>query len=193
MALRRNMTIRERLLDANYTEEEINKMAEEEYNQRVSNLPKKKKFCETSLGKFLLTDWPLYLYNQYVLYLYQKEMEKQSQAQECEIDRTNPYEIYKYNASHGIKPIKTTNHGNGNYTHEYRDGTIVNVQVNLSGGVISAEDLENIKIHKRELLADYLNIDAEEILQMTEDQIDELVKQNEKRKSKTKRRVRQKN
>lgn len=179
------MTLREKFLSIGYTNEQIDRMVEDEYNNRVKLLPQTKTFFDTRVGKLLSTDWTSYIMNKLIHYKYVKMISKEKQLDGFTGDKSNLYEVWRYNSTHNIMPIKTIDNGNDIYTHEYEDGTIINIRVNLSG-ICSDEDFKNLEIYRKELLADYFNIDAEQILKMTNEEITELVKQNELSKCKTK-------
>lgn len=187
------MKIRDRLLRAGYSEEEIDRMVEREYNYRVEMLPQPKTFFDTKVGKFLSTDWIDYFVNRLINCevdrLQKKEQKKSRETVLPTFNKNEALETYEYYASHDIMPKETIDHGNGKFTHIYEDGLEINVTTTLSS-FIPDNMMEKIEISKRELLADYLNLPGEVVIKMTEQEIEELVLKNELQNKKAKKRVR---
>lgn len=138
----------------------------------------KRKFTDTKIGRLLCTDWVDYLFNMAALYYYEKEQEKNRKLPEFTGDRNNPVDVWEYNARNGIMPVKSMDNKDGTFTHEYEDGTVVTIKVTLTG-VLDSELLEKRTKDNRRYLADYLNMNEEELIDMSESEIESLVKKNE--------------
>lgn len=98
-------------------------------------------------------------------------------------DKNNPIEVYQYNSRYGIMPTKTIDNPDGTFTHIYKqnDRVIkVNVKVNLSGiPMPSKEEMEKFEIDQKRLLAELLPVSEEEIIDMSDEQVLKLIKDNE--------------
>jgi hypothetical protein len=187
------MKIRDRLLRAEYSEEEIDRMLESEYNRRVELLPKPKTFFDTKVGKFLSTDWIDYLANKLINYEFNRLQKKEREKNMIEfvpptLDKNEAWEVYEYYASHNIMQKETIDHGNGKFTHIYHDGLEVNVTTILSS-FITDKMIEENEIFRRELLADYLNLPSEVVIKMNDQELEELVLKNELKNKKVKRKI----
>lgn len=173
------MNIREELLNAGFSNEYVDENAKEQYLRKVDEINKsKKKFSDTKIGRFLCTDWAEYLINRATLYYYEKEQAKHRKLPEFTGDRNNPADIWEYNARNGIMPVETIDNEDGTFTHKYEDGTVVTIKTTLTG-VIDGEIFERMKKDCRRFLADYLNMNEEELIDMSESEIQSLVKKNE--------------
>lgn len=173
------MTIREELLNAGFTSEYIDESAKEQYLRKVDEINRsKKKFSDTKIGRFLCTDWAEYLINKVALYYYEKEQTKHRKLPEFTGDRNNPVDVWEYNARNGIMPVETIDNEDGTFTHKYEDGTVVTIKITLTG-IIDDEMIEALKKNRRRILADYLNMNEEELIAMSESEIESLVKKNE--------------
>ena len=180
------MTIREELLKIGFTDEYVDQRAKETYDRIVNLLGKNKKsFKDTKIYRVLsmdtVADWLIYKAVQY----YQRKIEKNKEIPEFTGDRNNPIDVYEYNSKVGIKPIKTIDNKDGSYTHTYEDGTVVTVRVTLSG-FVSEEFMQRAERDRKRLLADYLKIEEEELINMNDEEIETLVKKNEFNKKLTK-------
>lgn len=172
------MSIREELISMGYTDDYVDDVATDAYASMVCYAPKRKSLLDTKVGRFLSTDWLDVLINKLALYYYEKEKAKENKMPEFTGDRTNPVDVYEYNAMNGIMPNETTQNEDGSYTHRYDDGIEITVKVNLTG--IYPEGFEEEHdVRKKRLIADYLKIDEEVVLAMSDEEIEELVKKNE--------------
>lgn len=170
------MTIREELLSAGFSNKYVDEQSQIRYQMMVDQIDKsKKKFSDTKIGRLLSIE---YLINRVALYYYEKEQTKNRKIPEFTGDKNNPVEVWEYNSRYGIKPTQTIDNKDGSYTHKYEDGTVVTIKTTLTG-VIDSEMLEKAEKNKRRLLADYLNMDEEEVINMNYSEIISLVKKNE--------------
>lgn len=173
------MNIREEYLNAGFSNEYVDERAKEEYECVVDQIEKsKKKFKDIKIIRFLCTDWSEYLISRLAWYYYRKEKAKNRKIPEFTGDKNNPIEVYEYNLNNGIMPIETIDNKDGTFTHKYEDGIVVNVKV-TSSGVIDGEIWEKMNEDNRRFLAVYLNISEEEVINMSENEIESLVKKNE--------------
>lgn len=172
------MSIREELINMGYTDDYVDDVATNAYASMVCTLPRRKSLLDTKVGRFLSTDWVDVLINRLALHYYEKEKAKESKTPEFMGDRTNPVDVYEYNAMNGIMPNETTQNEDGSYTHRYSDGIDITVRVNLTG-IYPEGFLEEQDVRKKRLIADYLKMDEDVILAMSDEEIEELVKKNE--------------
>lgn len=178
------MRIRDELLRCGYSHEYVDEIALLTYNDILNSLPKKKNFFDTKIGKFLSTDWCDLLIDKLALYYYEKEKMSEQKKLEFTGDKNNPVDVYEYNARNGIMPDETRENEDGSYTYTY-DGVPVTVKVNLTS-IFEEGFLEKYEIRKKRLLADYLNIDEDVILNMSEEEIEALVAKRMKNEKKNK-------
>lgn len=176
------MTIREELLNAGYTNEYVDIEAKKEYERILEEVNENKKtFMDTKIYKFITMDLAEYLLNRLSLYYYEKIQKNDKKSKEETIDKNNPVKLYEYYASNGIMPVKTIDNGNGNFTHIYKDGLVVNVKTTLTS-IVDEKAIINFEKRRRRYLADYLNKDEEGVINMTSSEIYNLVKENERTK-----------
>ena len=171
------MSIRDELLKMGYDDDYVNDAALNAYTSMARSLPRRKTILDTKFVKALSIDWIEVLVNRLVLYYYEKEKAKE-ERQEFMGDRTNPVEVYEYNAMNGIMPNETTQNDDGSYTHRYDGDVEVTVKVNLTS-IYPEGFLEKHEIRRKRLIADYLHMDEDVLLTMSDDEIEELVKKNE--------------
>lgn len=170
------MRIRDELLSLGYSNDYVDQKVASAYMNVVSILPQRKKFSDTKFGIFLFTDWVEFLINKVALYYYEKEQSKYKNF-EFLGDKLNPIEIYEYNAMHGIMPNETIQNEDGSFTHKYDDITIT-LKSSLTG--ITSDDFFNgYEVRQKRLLADYLDMEEETILNMSQKEINDLVYENE--------------
>lgn len=105
------MSIRDELLKAGFSDDYVSEVAANAYDNIVRSLPKRKSFFDTKVGKFLSTDW-IYVWvenliDRLALYYYEKDRAKDDTKPEFTGDKTNPVEVYEYNAMNGIMPKET--------------------------------------------------------------------------------------
>ena len=172
------MRIREELLNMGYDDDYVNEAALNAYTRVAESLPRRKTILDTKFVKVLSTDWIEVLINRLALYYYEKEKAKENRTPEFTGDRTDPVEVYEYNAMNGIMPNETSQNEDGSYTHRYDDGTKITVRVNLQS-IFPEGFEEKQEIRRRRLLADYLHMDEDIILAMSDEEIEELVKKKE--------------
>lgn len=172
------MSIRDELLRVGFSDDYVSKVATSAYDSIVCTLPKRKTFFDTKVGKFLSTDWIDELINRLALYYYEKDRAKEDTKPEFTGDKTNPVEVYEYNAMNGIMPSETIQNDDGSYTHRYDNDITITVKVNLTD-VFPEGFLEYYAIRKKRLIADYLKIDEDVLLAMSDEELEELVSKNE--------------
>lgn len=178
------MSIRDELINMGYDDEYVNEVALSAYTSVASSLPRRKTILDTKFVKALTTDWIEVLVDKLALYYYEKEKEKDDKP-EFMGDRTNPIDVYEYNAMNGIMPNETTQNEDGSYTHRY-DDTEITVKINISS-IVPEGFFENYEIRRKRLIAFYLHMEEDILLAMSDEEIEELVKKNERNKKKNNR------
>lgn len=183
------MTIREEILKAGYSNEYIDEIVEEAYQQRI--IPRKK-FLDTKIGRIISFDLVEYLIHHYSLKLYERQRRQESELKRKELeekgfqgDKHNGTEVLQYEQALNRQPISTINNGKNSFTHKYQDGLQVNVKVTLSG-IFDSMTLEELEIRNKRLIADYLGLEEERIIGMEDSKLDRLIGYNEQLKRRQK-------
>ena len=142
------MTIREEILKAGYSNEYVDEIVEEAYQQRI--IPRKK-FLDTKIGRIISFDLVEYLIHHYSLKLYERQRRQESELKRKELeekgfqgDKHNGTEVLQYEQALNRQPISTINNGKNSFTHKYQDGLQVNVKVTLSGIFDSKKNLKSV-------------------------------------------------
>lgn len=183
------MTIREEILKAGYSNEYVDEIVEEAYQQRI--IPRKK-FLDTKIGRIISFDLVEYLIHHYSLKLYERQRRQESELKRKELeekgfqgDKHNGTEVLQYEQALNRQPISTINNGKNSFTHKYQDGLQVNVKVTLSG-IFDSMTLEELEIRNKRLIADYLGLEEESIIGMEDSKLDRLIGYNEQLKRRQK-------
>lgn len=175
------MTIREEWLNAGYSNEYVDLEAEKEYRKVLKQIEREKIEFTDKIYKALCTNWieqwAQRSINRLAWKSYIKEQTKNRKTPEFTGDRDNPIERWKYIQENGIMPIETIENEDGTFTRIYEDE--FKVIVKITAGVIDGEMFDKIEKDRKRLLADYLKIDEEEVINMSEGEIESLVKKNE--------------
>ena len=172
------MGIRTELIKAGFTSEYVDEVAKEAHERRVKLLPSKKRISDIKIVQFSTMDWAEYLIDKVSHYYYSKQL-KNTPIPEFTGNKNNPIEVWEYNAKYGIMPEETIHNEDGTITHRYKDGTVVNIKVNLTG-VFNEKQFEQFKKRERRLLADYLKMSEEKLLNMDDSEVEDIIKKNEK-------------
>lgn len=176
------MSIRDELLSSGYSEEDIDLEAEKEYMEVLENLQaeaeRKREVLRNTLCTNSIERWADRTLRRLAWRLYNKKQSKNKTMPEFTGDRNNPLDVVKYNLENGIMPVETIDHKDGTFTHIYDDGTKVIARVTLTG-IIDENMIKNAENRRKRLLADYLHMDEEEVMNMSEEEIESLVKKNE--------------
>ena len=183
------MTIREEILKSGYSNEYVDEIVEEAYQQRI--IPRKK-FLDTKIGRIISFDLVEYLIHHYSLKLYERQRRQESELKRKELeekgfqgDKHNGTEVLQYEQALNRQPISTINNGKNSFTHKYQDGLQVNVKVTLSG-IFDSMTLEELEIRNKRLIADYLGLEEESIIGMEDSKLDRLIGYNEQLKRRQK-------
>lgn len=175
------MSIREELLESGFSEQYIDKRAKEEYDEIIKRI-EIDKYKSNKVHRFSYIYWVERQLTRlaYKLSIYERKKSNDKKLENPEFtgDRNNPADVWEYNARNGIMPIETIDNKDGTFKHTYEDGTVVTIEVTLTG-VIDGEMFEKMKKDNKRFLADYLKMDEEEVINMDEDEIESLVKKNE--------------
>lgn len=181
------MTIREELKETGFTDEKINEFVAKEYLRRKQILEYEKRRLLEKKHELKLNLIERYVIGMIHKLAYKKllnERKNNAETEKIDLETCSAVEAYEYYSRHNINPTESIENEDGTVTHIYKQKNReikVNIKVNLIGiPSPSQKEMEKFEIDQKRLLAELLPVSEDEIVDMSDEQVLKLIKDNEK-------------